>query len=50
MAYKGRLVEFRKKFGKKTIKILKIIRDDSSLGGNKGCDTQGKCFWGENKG
>ena len=42
----GRLVEFRKKLGIKTIKILKIIRDASSLGENKGCETQGMCFMG----
>ena len=48
MAYKGRLVEFRKHFVVKTIKILKIIRDASSLGENKECDTQGMCFfWGK---
>ena len=33
MAYKGQLVEFRKKIGVKT----KIIRDASSLGENQGC-------------
>ena len=46
MAYKGRLVEFSKKFGIKTIKILKVIRDVSSLGENKGCETQRMCFLG----
>ena len=46
MAYKGRQVEFLKKIGIKTIKILKIVRDASSLGENKGCDTQGMCFFG----
>ena len=45
MAYKGRLVEFSKQLGIKTIKILKIIRDASSLGENKGCDTQGMLFF-----
>ena len=46
MAYKGRLVEFSKKLGIKTIKILKKIRGASSLGENKGYDTQGMCFLG----
>ena len=45
MAYKGRLVEFLKKLGIKTIKIVKIIRDASSLGETKGCDTQGMLFF-----
>ena len=31
MAYKGRLVEFSKKLGIKSIKILKKIRDASRL-------------------
>ena len=31
MVYKGRLVEFSKKIGQKAIKILKRLRDDSSL-------------------
>ena len=47
MAYKGRLVEFVKKLGIKTIKILKKIRDASSLWDNKGGNTQGMCFWGK---
>ena len=44
----GRLVEFRKKLGIKTIKIVKIIRDASSLRENKGCNTQGMWFFGGN--
>ena len=44
MAYKGRLIEFSKKLGIKTIKMLKIIRDASSLGVNK------EDIFGENKG
>ena len=48
MAYKGQLVEFSKKLGIKTIEILKIIRDASSLGENKGWDTQWMCYLEEN--
>ena len=44
MSYKRRLVGFSKKLGIKTIKILKIIRDASSLGENKEGNTQGMCF------
>ena len=44
-AYKGRLIEFRKKT---TITIRKIIRDFSSLWDNKKGNTQVMCiFWGE---
>ena len=46
MAYKGRLVEFPKKLGIKYIKILKIIRDASSLWDNKEGNTEGMCFFG----
>ena len=48
MAYKGRLVEFSKKLGIKSNKILKKIRDASSLWDNKEGNTQGMCiFWGK---
>ena len=48
MAYKGRLVEFLKKLGIKSNKILKKIRDASSLWDNKEGNTQGMCiFWGK---
>ena len=40
----GWLVEFLKELGIKTIKILKIIRDASSLRENKEGNTQGMCF------
>ena len=46
MAYKGRLVEFSKKLGLKSIKILIKIRDASSLLNNKEENTQGMCFFG----
>ena len=48
MAYKGRLVEFSKKLGIKSNKILKKIRDASSLWDNKEGNSQGMCiFWGK---
>ena len=47
MAYKSRLVEFSKKLGIKSTKILKKIRDASSLWDNKEGNTQGMCFWGK---
>ena len=37
-------MSFEKKLGIKTIKILKIIRDASSLEENKEGNTQGMCF------
>ena len=46
MVYKGRLVEFLKTLGIKSIKILKIIRDSSSLWDNKEGNKQGMCFLG----
>ena len=46
MAYKGRLVEFSKKLGIKSIKILKKVRDASSLWDNKKGNTQGMCIFG----
>ena len=46
MAYKGRLVEFSKKLGIKSIKILKKVRDASSLWDNKEGNTQGMCIFG----
>ena len=46
MAYKGQLVDFSKKLGIQTIKILKKIRDASSLWDNKEGNTQGICFFG----
>ena len=48
MTYKGRLVEFSKKLGIKSTKILKKIRDASSLWDNKEGNSQGMCiFWGK---